>query len=194
MLGSPTGRYLVLVVAAATAVVALAAPTVGSEGCPCIVLAEWPETPAEGERLSVRSDLQELSTSSASWLQHGFMPPAEREAIAELSPDGLCAAVSHLGSFSLSVDGEFVQPQCMQVCPCESTCPPCPCTVVVWRFVFPAGYFLPGIHVLTGTWRWNTGFPAALWCASYPSPELVVQDGIIEGYEDTDTLTLVVTP
>lgn len=113
----------------------------------------------EGVRIGVGSmmGLQEIYGDQPSYVRHGWTPCGS--CFDGKTMDEICEFInSGAHGFALKINGQPVEPTSITVYygtprrnvnTDDTWC-------LNWVYLFPAGYFYPGLHVLEGTWWINT--------------------------------------
>jgi len=123
----------------------------------CVYMSGEEQIALEGVRLGMLQGMLDIAASQPTHIRHGWTPCDA--CFEDKTPEEICELLNS-GSigFSLAINGELVQPDWIayyygtplrDVNTEDSWC-------VSWVFLFPAGYFDPGIYILAGRWWANT--------------------------------------
>lgn len=137
----------------------------------------------------------EIPSSEPSFVGHGWGGPLQSR-VEGVSKDALCRLLYEHCRFELTLNGARVAPSYMVVWSHECVLEGAEGQLdwaVRYHFDFPAGFFAPGIYVLTGEWR-LVNFPCNWsvegFCASALESGYSVTDGAMNYGGSPTTLTL----
>jgi len=158
----------VLFIVLVFAVVGCASGNAGSDPAGCVSKSE--AFTLEGLRIDTHNDVMEIAVSETTWVGHGWAG-VSIERTQSMSSAELCSFLrSHL-LFELIVDGAHVEPDFAMVDAGGEA------WILGYYYLFPAGHFAPGIHILVGTWT-ISGLPCYYWTGgcepSEPQPGGVI--------------------
>jgi len=117
----------------------------------CVCEGQEATPPGDEIHLNVKNDMMEISAAQGAWVRHGVSAVLV-ERTEGLGATELCHFLcSHL-LFDLAVDGRRLAPDSIVVSQWHPEDLPRGVWLIEWYWLFPSGYFAPGVHCLEGRW------------------------------------------